>query len=203
MTTIYTDPTNLPERRKNDFYPTEPTLVRKILMEVKPDWPASRILDPGAGKGVWGIEAKKIFPGSKIYGVDIAKYPKPKEYHKYAYGDFTKFKTSLRFDFIIGNPPYGPMVNGVSMAELFVRKSMSLLSEKGTLVFLLRSNFLCGVGRYEKLFQEFNLYKYYAVSRRPSFYGGKTNATDYGVFVWKKGLKSPFYIGGWILHNRP
>lgn len=57
----------------------------------------------------------------------------------------------------------------------------------GVLIFLLRTAFLESKSRYE-FWQENPLNDLYVLSKRPSFTGdGKSDATSYSWFVWKKG----------------
>ncbi len=55
------------------------------------------------------------------------------------------------------------------------------------MLFLLRLAFLTGVGRYDELWQQIPPSVIYVLSRRPSFYDGGTNGTDYALYQWEKG----------------
>lgn len=83
-----------------------------------------------------------------------------------------------KFDLIIGNPPY-------SLALEFTEKCLSLLSDEGKLVFLLRTAFLESKKRYG-FWQREPLSELYVLSKRPSFTGKGTDATSYSWFVWDK-----------------
>lgn len=88
--------------------------------------------------------------------------------------DFFEFDPDYpRFDFIITNPPF-------SLAQEFVEKSLTLAN---CVVMLLRLNFLASSKR--KAFWERNEpTAIHVLTKRPSFTGKGTDATDYAWFVW-------------------
>lgn len=92
--------------------------------------------------------------------------------------NFLEWETDRKFDVIIGNPPY-------TYAREFVEKCLSLLSDNGKLIFLLRTAFLESKSRYG-FWQKNPLNDLYVLSKRPSFINGKTDATSYSWFVWDK-----------------
>ena len=83
-----------------------------------------------------------------------------------------------KYDVIIGNPPY-------TYAREFIEKCLSLLSDNGKLIFLLRTAFLESKSRYQ-FWQDNPLSGLYVLSKRPSFTGKGTDATSYSWFVWDK-----------------
>lgn len=178
MTTIYIKKEDLPERRKNDIYPTESDLIVKALECVYV--PKIRnILDIGAGDGRWGREVKKLEPTAKLHGIDIVG-DKPEGFDYWVQNDYLQYNYSpFMFDLIVSNPPY-------YIAEKIVRKAWEELAPEGEMVFLLRLSFQAGVGRAKNLWQNICPFQVGVVSRRPSFYGRGTNGTDYGVYYWKK-----------------
>lgn len=191
MTSIYirTD-TALPERKNFDLYETESSLIRALfdynVCDLFPQIRASRpgsnsLLDVGAGDGRWGLIANEMWPKFAILdGIDIRDLPKPPYFTGwFPCQDFTTWDTHHRYAIIVGNPPY-------YLAEKFVEKAWDLLTPGGSIVFLLRLAFLEGVGRHESFWPKYPLTKVYVCSRRPSFYGGKTNGTAFGVFHWQK-----------------
>lgn len=183
MTTIYMgDKTALPERKKNDLYRTERTLIDAFFEEIGPTSQGfDRILDPGAGDGRWGQIAGQYFNASLVAGVELEHAPKPEGFNIwYPDQDFLTWEwTDKRFDLIVGNPPY-------FLAEEFIRKSWDLLDNYGVVAFLLRTSFMEGVNRYNNLWADLYPYRVYVCSRRPSFYGGKTNGTSFSIFIWSK-----------------
>lgn len=166
------------------------------------------VLDPGANMGIWGRTVRKYFPNAYIYGVEYMHMPEEAAvgYDIYLDGtDFLSWESPLQFDLIIGNPPYSIRVNGKReiVAEKFVRKGLSLLSENAYLYFLLRSGFRHSRERYWQdkkrrqipgIHQTHHYMECWACTPRPSFYREdvrteqhgltKTNAHEYDLFVW-------------------
>lgn len=185
MTTIFIrSQTELPNRIPFELYPTERNLIRAALTHRPAQ--ASQILDVGAGDGRWGQVARGYYPDAVIDGVEIRDLLKPIGFDGWYCFDFLTFIPIGLYDLILSNPPYGPEVGGVSMAERFVRHAWELLASNGTMIFLLRLAFQASVSRYSGLWSELPLWKLLVVSRRPSFYNQGTNGTDYGVFIWRK-----------------
>lgn len=165
------------------------------------------ILDTGVGTGVWGHAMREYNAkiGARIHleGVELNEQYFDKsgdewtyqgnQYDKVHKGDYLTWESDKKFDLIIGNPPYAK-AKGKGTEDLatpFSLKSLSLLTEGGILVYLLRLNFVTGKGRYSQLFEKHPLLRMYICSRRPSFRGKGTNGHDYALFVWKKGHGVP------------
>jgi hypothetical protein len=182
MTTIYvTNKEDLPVRHDNDEYITEMNLVKAAILTYAP-FKSFSVLDIGAGDGRWGAVAATECGASLVTGVEIQNLPQPEAFSLwYPNQDFMAWNTTLMFDLIVSNPPY-------FIAEEIIRKAWDLLAYGGTMMMLLRLAFQSGVGRYNGLWSEIYPETVAVCSRRPSFYGGKTNGTDYGVFIWHKGL---------------
>jgi SAM-dependent methyltransferase len=180
MTTIYvSDKDTLPKRAENDEYITEITLIEAAFESYGPRQ-SKAVLDIGAGDGRWGKIWGERTEAKIIAGVEIQDKPRPTLYtHWYDNQDFMTWETDLTFDLIVSNPPY-------FIAEPIIRKAWSLLRPEGRMVFLLRLAFLAGVGRYNGLWNDLYPNEVAVMSRRPSFYGGGTNGTDFGLFVWDK-----------------
>lgn len=146
------------DRRPQDFYPTPAYAVDAILTRV--NVAAVRTsCEPCRGDGA--IYDK--LPGDRLYaelseGVDYFELEFPP------------------LDLIITNPPF-------SLALEFLRKS---LSEARTVVYLLRLNFL-GSAKRREFWQAHPPSHLYVLSRRPSFTGRGTDATEYAWFVWDRG----------------
>ena len=94
-------------------------------------------------------------------------------------GDFLTLNTDIKYDLIIGNPPFNKALE-------FLEKCFTLLDENGTMVMLLRTAFLESRSRYD-FWQNHPLSKLLVLSQRPSFTGKGTDATSYSWFVWQKG----------------
>jgi len=132
---------------------------------------------------VWGRVAKQFWPSSLIEGVEIRSVPWPDEYFRWYHGDFLTWQKSGPFSLVIGNPPYRE-------AEAIVRKSYDCLKPGGVLIFLLRLAFLEGQKRSEGLWKEMPPVEVRVLPKRPSFTGnGKSDATAYAFFLWKRGFQ--------------
>lgn len=175
----------LKARNPHDFYPTPPSLCRAVIDALRIDQP-SRILDPGAGSGTWGAAARRRWGDTEITGIELRPVPKPEEYNHWIDMDYLIGYKGGGFDLVIGNPPYG------DLAEQFIRRSLAALRPGGILIQLLRLAFLGSDDRGSGLWQEFPTKEIWVLSRRPSFTGdGKTDATNYAMFVWQAGEKPP------------
>lgn len=101
------------------------------------------------------------------------------------------WRTTDKFDLIIGNPPY-------EYAEEFTRQALRLLAPNGRIVFLFRLAFLEGQDRGVGLWRDHPPYRVATCSRRPSFTGnGKTDSTAYACYYWRHGHKGD-YAGNWL-----
>ena len=180
MTTIYLrKDTNLPERHINDVYRTEINLIRAALTRYAPSWTRT-VLDIGAGDGRWGQIAREMTEARFVAGVEIEDQPCPEGFNDWhCPQDFLTWKTGRRFHLICGNPPY-------YCAEQIIRRAWDMLEENGRMIMLLRLAFQAGVDRYHGLWKDLPLAELAVCSRRPSFYGGGTNGTDYAIFFWAK-----------------
>lgn len=122
-------------RHDNEHYPTEPEAVRAALQDFKrrfPNFYPRRILDIGCGKGVWGAEAKKLWPSACVVGIDIVEYPIAREVlDELIIDNFLAYLPEERPDFIIGNPPFGN-----EYAEYFLRHALDIAAEKATIYLL-------------------------------------------------------------------
>lgn len=169
------------KRRKHDFYETPEPLVRAALGLLPVHKQDMVILDPGAGRGVWGRAARNRFPKAEIIGVE-PNFSRPKEYNEWWKSDYRFLtNTSQKADWVIGNPPY-------RLAEEFVRTSLDLLRPGGMLCFLLRLAFLESSKRGNGLWKEFPPSSVHVLMERPSFTeNGKTDETAYGIYIWCKG----------------
>lgn len=178
-------------RRPNDLYPTPMGLARKQVARLWP-WMGPRmndVLDPGAGRGVYGKAIKDVWPDAELFGVELDRKMEPCPAYDYWYTeDFLAWQPDRKFNLVVGNPPY-------SLAEEFVRKSFSIPADGGVISFLLRLGFLGGQARARGLWNDFHLDEVAICSRRPSFAGnGKTDGHEYAVFTWAKGWGAPHVV---------
>lgn len=206
MATIYVrDNTELPARREYDYYATERSLIWAALTKYAPLEEPISILDPGAGDGRWGQAALKFYKGRGVLtGIELREEERPAGFDFwYAGRNFLGFNPAQKYDLIVGNPPYGPRVKGVPMAEWFVRKGYSMLSNaRGHMIYLMRLSMLAGIQRSRGFWREFPPVDVAVVSRRPSFYGRSTNATDYAVYHWIKSEKPENIRLSFLYHER-
>ena len=149
-------------RVANDFYPTPVECVEALLLQLNLRDDLS-YLEPCRGSAEGSIYSR--LPKGTLWaelseGVD--------------YCTVNRYEA----DVCITNPPF-------SRALTFLQKS---LKECGTVVYLLRLNFLGSQSR--KAFWEQNPPSHlYVLSKRPSFTGRGTDATEYAWFVWdRKGI---------------
>lgn len=191
---IITTDKQMRPRDPHDFYPTPEKLVIKALEDFRV-FAAIRtgyvkqpgvIIDPGAGTGVWGSIARRMWPQARIEGFEIRDdaehHPDYDLWHTRDYLNSVLVRPYA--DLIIGNPPY-------KLAEEFIRRSWDALAPDGWMVMLLRLAFLEGQARGEGLWSEMPPRAVWVCSARPSFItegekAGKTDATAYAVFVWKR-----------------
>ncbi len=190
-----------------DYYPTPLYFVTSALQIIQQTCTTpERILDPGAGAGVWGIGARQLWPGAFIHGIEMRQDArKPSAYDLWTHADFREWETDIVYDLVIGNPPYGVCAGerDRSLAERFVRKSLTSVRDGGVVFFLLKSVFTEGQERGYGLFREMPpLAIYQSVRRipfRPETKGNKTNTVAYSLFLWEKGCKTrtQFYWMDW------
>lgn len=159
--------TNRNDKNRNpfDFYPTPDEPIDKILKEI--DFAKiETFIEPCLGTGVIYNKIPKHI--KKNY----AEIQKGKDY----------LEMSFKSDIQITNPPF-------SMALDFLEKS---LSEADTVVYLLRLNFL-GSQKRKPFWQKNPPSHVFVLSKRPSFTGKGTDATEYAWFVWdrKNVVKKP------------
>lgn len=182
MTTVYvSDKDKLPERHKNDLYVTEKNLIRAAYFEFVGE-PVDNCLDVGAGDGRWGEVLLETQPMATITGVELEDVPVNDAFDFwYPNTDFLEWAPDQDriYDLVVSNPPY-------FIAEPIIRASWDLMPPGGKMIMLLRLAFQASIGRYEGLWNEIHPTEVAVCSRRPSFYGGGTNGTDYGIYVWEK-----------------
>jgi Eco57I restriction-modification methylase len=174
-----------------------------------------RILDPAAADGRWGESFKRAWSDEcDLVGIEIdpAWDTVPQMYDMWVSGDFAsveisnKAKQFGKFDVIVTNPPYGPQVKGtakvekifsshgwkyegqssLTLSEIYIRVGLDLLAPNGCMIYLLQLQMLAGADRGLNLWQTHAPELVWVCSRRPSFYDGKTNGTDFGLFFWCK-----------------
>lgn len=183
------------KRPDGDVYPTPQDVALAVIKAglYTPCWSPRRILDPGAGNGVWGASAAAYFR-SVIWGVEQRPLIPSGEFDHWHTANFLVWETDVRFDLVVGNPPY-------SLAEPFVRRSRELLAPGGQIVFLLQLSFLGGQKRAKGLWTEFPPERVLVLPKRPSFSAnGKTDRIEYAAFYWREGFRGTPTLG-WLPAN--
>lgn len=135
------------------------------------------VLEPGCGGGAFLRAVDALWPKPDLlWGVDLVPACRgPGQVDK-----LDLFKVSQRCDLIIGNPDFG-------IAERVVRHCLGLLNyPDGMLALLLRVSFLGSKARVP-LYREHPLYAFQPIAGRPSFTGGGSDTSEYGLFVWTHG----------------
>jgi hypothetical protein len=193
-------------RPASDHYPTCASLVRAVYPAVLPqEFQPKLILDHSCGSGVWLAVARERWPTAYTIGIEMMRLAqRPHGTTAFYNGmSFFRYAAAKRYgdnrpiDLIAGNPPYGKPHR--KMAEFFTRLSLAMLPKGGYLVQLLRLEFLASEGRVQSLWRDHPPINVFTLGRRPSFTGdGKTDATEYAVYVWRKGAQNTTYTGGWL-----
>jgi hypothetical protein len=166
------------ERIEQDAYFTPPALADAIvtvlaqLIEIP-----ERVLEPSAGEGVFMDAAARRWPTAAVIGIDLE--PRAASVRQ---GDFLAQLPMpwWRFSLVLGNPPY-------TLAEDFVHVGLRDAANLGYVAYLLRLSFLGSQRRAERIYSKRNLRWLIPITPRPSFTpDGKTDASEYAVFVWQR-----------------
>jgi len=140
-----------------DFYPTPSWCYKNLEI----DWNQfASALEPCRGDG-------RIYDWLKTHIKDV-DYCEIREDR-----DFLEYSTER--DLVFTNPPF-------SIAQEFIDRSVSI---SNTVFMLLRINYLGSISRHE-WWKAQPPVAMYVLSKRPSFTGKGTDATDYAWFVWDK-----------------
>jgi hypothetical protein len=166
------------KRKANDLYetPLDPifSLISAVGSEIKD---CKAILEPSAGSG----NIVRAFAELNWTAVELEAQHKPKltETGKEVVcpQDFLTWEPTLRWDLVLGNPPF-------SLAKQFIEKSLTLSPK---VILLLRLAITESQAR--KSFwqeQETNgtLPELLILAKRPSFTGGPTDSTAYCWVYW-------------------
>jgi hypothetical protein len=183
------------KRNPRDFYPTPIDFCRVALAYNQPwivDSPGFlTVLDAGAGTGNWGTALRELMPNAHLIGVDI-QGEKPAAYDEWHIVPFETWiaETSQTFDLVIGNPPYGNDAPERWLKTLWPHLTPKALHRfPGRIFWLLRLAWYSSQGRYRRLFNgKYHPAAVYQSASRLSFTGdGKSDDTDYAMFLWIRG----------------
>jgi hypothetical protein len=177
------------EREALDFYATPEPLALAICKHLAAQASWMCVVEPSAGHGPFVRAARGCWPYSEIVAVDVSADRLPELSQAGAdavlVSDWTQIAAlpSESRVLIVGNPPFRD-------AEQHIRHALSLMREGDALAFLLRLNLLGSKSRLP-LWAETPLAEVVPVVPRPSFTGGSTDATEYALFIWRKGYAGP------------
>ena len=151
------------EKKDNGIYFTPPSCVHTNLQLLQPYMNnINSVLEPSCGSGEYISALQSIYSTLDISGIEFNKtiYDSivghfSEENINIVNADYLQYKSSTKYDLIIGNPPYYVMKKDAVAKEyhkyfdgrpnifiLFIIKSLQLLNENGILSFILPKNFL-------------------------------------------------------------
>lgn len=218
MATIYVKEgaaNNLNPRMKQDTYLTDSRLAVAVVKWLHMKFPSnmrrlSTVLDPGAGKGVWGQAVRDVAEEygtnqPNITGVELRRNKSPEAYSNWIpRTDYLKWGLDWRdygkpFDLILGNPPF-------KLAEPFIWHSRGILQTGGLICFLLPGDFSHSETRGKGLFMDYPPMYEISLMQRPMFLGpkgeslGNQNPNNYDVMIWgEQGQpRANFTIKDWL-----
>ena len=170
------------ERRHLDSYYTPDPLalaITRMADELLEDKPA-RIIEPSVGKGAFVRAARATWPDAQVLGVDCdATATGLALCDQHLVGDWALATPGDPADLVVANPPYSAWQSHAEAAFPH--------APDGLVVFLLRLAALEGQCRAE-FWRTHRPSHVWALSKRPSFTGGGTDAAAYGVVVWEPAL---------------
>lgn len=150
------------EKKNGGIYFTPPTTVDKSINFLKPYMKGVKnVLEPSCGSCEYICELSKQYPDINIVGIEFNKtiFESIKSLESDSVTlineDFMVYNPELKYDLIIGNPPFFVMKKKdvdksyydyfegrPNIFVLFIIKSLSMLSKNGILSFILPNNFL-------------------------------------------------------------
>lgn len=173
------------DRVDNDFYATNPKAV-EMLFEAEP-FNVGDYLEPCVGQGHISNKIKELVPDARMSSIDLID----RGYPEVIVADFLDYKSDMRWDYIVTNPPY-------SLGKEFAEKSLSLLREGGKLAMFMKIQFLEGEKR-RQFYKDNPPKAIYVFTKRMATFNngneldenGKRWATTmcHAWIVWEKGFK--------------
>ncbi|MGI6524829.1 MAG: TaqI-like C-terminal specificity domain-containing protein [Bdellovibrionota bacterium] len=174
---LYISLQNIGNRKATGSYYTPTAIVKKLCRNLfsENDSTGRSVLDPCCGTGNFILQLPDSFDSLNVYGNDIdpisvkiarinyaLKYQLSNKEIIYSHiteRDYLSYSTDIKFDFIIGNPPWGYVYterekaalrnqfkcavgNNIESYDVFVEQALSNLHECGVLSFVLPEAFL-------------------------------------------------------------
>jgi hypothetical protein len=195
MPVVYTsDVKKLPKREKNDFYPTPKGTVESVVRHFRLNhvFPLYKVIDLGAGTGVWGECIRHFFPLTEITGVEIdRRHERNAAYNLWLNRDALSLnpKAMDHYSISIGNPPF-------KYGQEFVELGLAVADY---VLYLLPTHFTGSIKRMSKLFAENPPMEIWQLTPRINF-TGNGNPNEYFMFLWKRGYKG-HPIFRWVEHT--
>lgn len=159
-----------------DDFPTPPWATRALMAHPIMRGQNGCVMEPAAGRGYMARALGEYF--DTVYTGDVKNYG----YHLNFVGSYLKMPPYYNMDWIITNPPF-------KLAEQFIDKA---LREAGTgVAMLVRTSFLEGVGRYERLYSRCPPSAVLQFAERVPMVEGRydpkaSTATSYCWLVWRQ-----------------
>lgn len=167
------------DKEPADFYPTPEWAIEVVAKKEK--MKCESFLEPACGDGrIFNYVYAMYYTGIDIQQNLIEKvrltYP---TYNLYTHDFLTMDFGQTKYDLIMTNPPF-------SIAMDYLTKCLSLLTEGGRCIMLLRINFLA-----TKIRLDFNREhmpaRIYLLAERPKFVKNSNDNADYAWIVWQEG----------------
>jgi hypothetical protein len=164
-----------------DFFPTPLWATRALFRHVLPALgveTVARVWEPACGEGHMAAVIEE-FARDPVIASDIFEYGYGTAPHDFLHDD-----PLAQTDWVITNPPF-------SIASEFTLRALKLASEG--VAMLVRTQWIEGVGRYEKLFRDRPPTLYAPFVERVPMVKGRwdpdaSTATSYAWFIWRRPL---------------
>lgn len=183
------------DRAPQDSYETPPSAILPLFEHPEGIDPKKyrNILEPCAGSGnilralrqagatgrlqaVELYERREAVTSGEFSLMDIADYIYWDDFRTL----YPEWNIGTSFDLIITNPPY-------SIAQAIIDRAFNIAQPDTVIAMLLRINFLASQNRREWWESPRRAPSRLGIlTKRPSFTGGKTDATEYAWYIWDK-----------------
>lgn len=153
--------------------------------------PPRRILDVGAGRGVFGQVCRQLFPEAMLVAVELRPEERPhlvEHYDQVITGSFDSRPVRKRvrqlgpFDLAIGNPPFGVVRDRLGTPQCWHAAIVAELEARGELHWLLPVDMLWRTGATCEWFADHPLAAMWVVAGRLAMLGG--SGLDHRTYAW-------------------